>query len=202
MYFIFLTRCCKPDNIRIIKYRLQEVFKKSVNKPMYEQVIIVDPLAQNIDRFNVFKDSNTKVVFVSEKENRDDYMAKNMDDILSTYEDRDDAYVYILDDDNVIDYRFLDICKKCNGEDLIFFKIHPCTGWASPNIANTKHAVGNVDWANFITKLSVMKRLKIYKEGDSSRCCDGYFASRALEDGCSTRFIEECLGYYNFLPKP
>jgi hypothetical protein len=202
MNFVFLTRCFKPTNLEAIKSRLKEVFHHTSHT--YRHFIVVDMTrAESLEPFADFCDPNTTVVFSNEKPQADEYNTKAIDEVLAAYYTPRETFVYILDDDNTISKDFLRVCDYCEhnaGADALVFQIasRPELG---QEFIRPGEAIGKIDWANFLTRLDVMKRLKIFT-GTDSQTADGQFFNRMLEKGLCILYTNEELCFYNALPKP
>lgn len=202
MNIVFITRCFKPTNLEAIKSRLQGVFAGT--RHTYRHFIVVDMTrAENPEPFADFFDPNTTVVFSNEKPPADEYNTNAIDEVLATYYTPHETFVYILDDDNTISKDFLRVCDYCEhnaGADALVFQIasRPELG---QKFIRPGEAIGKIDWANFLTRLDVMKRLKIFT-GTDSQTADGQFFNRMLEKGLCILYTNEELCFYNALPKP
>lgn len=202
MNIVFITRCFKPTNIEAIKTRLKEVFHHTSHT--YRHFIVVDMTrAESPAPFADFCDPNTTVVFSNEKPQADEYNTKAIDEVLAAYYTPHETFVYILDDDNTISKDFLRVCDYCEhnaGADALVFQIA-----SRPELGHEFNrpgeAIGKIDWANFLTRLDVMKRLKIFT-GTDSQTADGQFFNRMLEKGLCILYTNEELCFYNALPKP
>ena len=202
MNFVFLTRCFKTTNLEAIKRRLQEVFAST--RHTYRHFIVVDMTrAENPAPFADFCDPHTSIVYSNEKPPADTYNTKAMDEVLKSYWVPNETFVYILDDDNTISKDFLRVCDYCEhnaGADALVFQIasRPDLG---QKFIKPGEAIGKIDWANFLTRLDVMKWLKIFT-GTDSQTADGQFFNRMLEKGLCILYTNEELCFYNALPKP
>ena len=202
MNIVFITRCFKPTNLEAIKARLKEVFSGTAHT--YRHFIVVDMTrAESTAPFADFCDPNTTVVFSNEKPQADEYNTKAIDEVLATYYTPHETFVYILDDDNTISEDFLRVCDFCEhnaGADALVFQIgsRPELG---QRFIKPGEAIGKIDWANFVTRLEVMKRLKIFT-GTDSQTADGQFFNRMLERDAAILYVDEPLCFYNALPKP
>ena len=199
MHFLFLTRCYNSTNIQTIKENLRSIFnnQKQDTHHTYQQVLLVDMDRSKLkeEDFSLFQDSNTEVHFVYNKKDR--FLAYAIDDYLETIE-QENTYVYILDDDNLIKENFLDVCNYVEDNDIVIFKLENKTWLAGESIL--KGANAKTDWANCLTKLSIMKQ---YKVGCSySHNCDGQFVDKVIKANAKVKILNEQFGYYNKLPKP
>ena len=203
MNIVFITRCFKPTNLETIKSRLKEVFA-GTTRHTYRHFIVVDMTrAESPAPFADFCDPNTTVVFSNEKPPADEYNTKAIDEVLAAYYTPRETFVYILDDDNTISKDFLRVCDYCEhnaGADALVFQIasRPELG---QKFIRPGEAIGKIDWANFLTRLDVMKWLKIFT-GTDSQTADGQFFNRMLEKGLCILYTNEELCFYNALPKP
>ena len=196
MRFIFVTRCYKPDNLDQVKKSVQDAFKNSAHT--YEQIIVVD-LTHGAypDVFHPFIDDNTSIVYVTRKESNDPQLSQGMDEALSVLHD-EDAYVFVLDDDNLLHPDFLAICDECHGEDAIIFRIENRMHLGGHEVLDM-NPVGHIDWANYITRLPIMQRLKIYHPEGPLRCSDGVFFDYMKRNNCTFHFVNRALAWYNKL---
>ena len=191
MHFIFLTRCFTPDNIQTIKNSIREVFQ-ACGRHTYKHVLMVDMshTGTKEEQFDCFVDRNTVVHYVHNK--KDQYMYNDIDDYLEALPDQD-AYVYVLDDDNILKPEFTQVCDTSENVDLIIFKLEGHAGWGDKGCR-----AGNVDIGNYITKLSILKKYK-FDVQRSSRNADGEFVVKLRSNKCSIVYIKDYLGYYNKL---
>lgn len=198
MNFFFLTRCYRPDNIPRIQQNLKEVFAGSAHE--YSHCVVVDLThgAKPHD-FNELCNRNTDVLFICQKPANDSQNTFGMDEAVGQFAEAG-SYVFVLDDDNLLHPRFLEICEECGGEDAVVFKIEGRPELGNPfSLSGRNNPVGHVDWANFITRAEVMKRLKVTYDFNPPRCEDGVFFSKLMSAGCSIKFVDKVLAYYNRL---
>lgn len=199
MNFVFLTRCYKyTSNLEIIKNNLKGIFQGS--KHTYEHIITVD-LSHGYpkEEFLALQDSVTQVILIDSKEKQDTQLTMGMDTALSLANVKLDSYVYVLDDDNLLHPNFLKVCDYIKDFDAVVFKIEGRTNLGNPSIMSI-YPVGHIDWANYITKYEVMKKLKIY-DPVGTRCEDGLFFNKLKMNGYKITFIDEILAFYNKLPR-
>ena len=172
----------------------------------YIHIIVVD-LSHGylISDFSQLNDRNTRVCFVSGREDKDIQDTIGIDKavnnrIASMMFKPEDSYVYILDDDNLPHPDFLRVANYISGEDAIVFKLVGRPELGNASIMNERSSIGYIDWANFITKLTTMRKLGVYDK-DGTRCEDGIFFQKLKDNNCFFKFVEETLGYYNRLPR-
>lgn len=193
MHIVFITRCYKPTNIQKIKDNLKEVFSKQTNFT-YQQYLVVDMTHGGTeDQFNFFKDDLTHVQFAYEK--IDQYNC-NYIDLLVDKINKENTFVYILDDDNLIKKEFLNIFNNYNNEDMIIFHNDGHNCYKDGIIR-----VGGIDMCNFITKLQTMKQIKFY-DGEDSYSCDGRFAVKVLKSQKKILYLKDSCVIYGALSKP
>lgn len=202
MNFFFLTRCYQPGNIQRIKDNLAEVFAGSGHG--YRQCIVADLThgATGAD-FCPFIDDNTEASFTFKKPEKDTQNTYGMNYAI-LHIAREDEYIYVLDDDNLLHPRFPEVAEKAENSDFfdaVVFKIE-----GRPELGNlimqVENAVGRIDWANFITKGETMKRVGLKDCLYPPRCEDGIFFSKLLACGhYHIKWVDEVLAYYNKLPR-
>ena len=193
MNFFFITRCYRPDNIATIQQNLKDVFAGSVHD--YKHCVVADLThGKREDDFSGFYDLKTEILFSPTKIEGDTQNTFGMDTAVEKFAG-DDDFVFVLDDDNFLHPRFLDVCDECTGDDAcIVFKIENRPELGNPNKILVGNPVGHIDWANFIVKASVMKRLKVFHAGI---CEDGLFFQKLVSAGCSIHVVDKVLSYYN-----
>lgn len=194
MHFIFLTRTHNPICIQTIKNDIKVVFDNQPNDThhTYEHVLMVDCTHFGVtdDKFSIFEDEHTHVHFVRKK--ADYYLSADIDDYMETVTN-EDAYVYIIDDDNTIHPDFLQVCDECNGADMLIFKIARLPYYGNPGCR-----LGSVDSANYITKVSIFRKCKM-SHIEWSRAHDGIFVERVRAAKFNIQYSPKNLGYYNHL---
>lgn len=194
MHFVFLTRCTRPENITKVEESVASVFKNTEHT--YKHIVIMSS-----EDSNSLFERNCNVsfmIFNNSYEDKKNYFMKSMDACIAEIEDN--AYIYVLDDDNILHFKFLDVCSEINDEDAVVFQVEGKRTWGKSNLTPDT-AVGNIDWANFITKAKVMKELKVYNEEDVSSHCDGVFFRKLLMNGYKIKYTPKTLAYYNRLNK-
>ena len=206
MHFIFVTRTYKPNsNIGLIKNCLRGMFMDSEHTYLH---LIVADLSHGymIPLFKQYQDRNTRVCLVGGREKKDIQDTIGIDKavnhpIASMMYKPEDCYVYVLDDDNLPHPCFLNVVNYINGdEDAIVFKVAGRPELGNSSIMNERNSIGYIDWANFITRLPVMRKLGVYDK-DGTRCEDGIFFQKLKDNHLSVRFTEEVLGFYNRIPR-
>lgn len=202
MNIVFITRCFKPTNLEAIKSRLKEVFHHTSHT--YRHFILVDMTrAESPAPFADFCDPNTTVVFSNEKPPADEYNTKAIDEVLATFNPPNpwDYWVYVLDDDNAINENFLILCERepkfC---EAVIFKVADHPDWGN-HINFWENAVGKVDWANFVTRMDIMQRVKVF-DGTHSQTADGEFINKLNNMNATILYMGEEIATYNALPKP
>lgn len=196
--FLILTRCYKPDNLEAVKKSIQEVFVDSQHG--YRHLILAD-LTHGTDReaFERFADDKTGIFYVESKNDNDSQITEGMDNALATVKPvSENEYVYVLDDDNILHPAFLHVAEYCKGEDAVVFKIE-----GRPDLGNkdilSMYPVGHIDWANYVTKLTTMQRIKVYHLDGPRRCEDGVFFDHMKRENCTFAFADRVMAYYNKL---
>ena len=194
MHIVFITRCYKPTNIQIIKNNLKEVFSSS-SEHTYQQYLVVDMThGEKQEDFNAFKDNVTSVWFTYQKVDRYNY--DGVDKVVSTI-NKENTFIYVLDDDNLIKDNFLHIFDNYNNEDMIVFPDDdPVCYHYGDEICE-----GGLDLCNYITKLETMKQLKFY-DGRESASSDGRFAVKVLKSQKKMLYLKDAFVIYGTLPKP
>ena len=197
MNFIFLTRCYSPKNIGTIKENIKSTFNGTMHT--YKHLIVVDLTHESSrNQYLEFTDNNTILYFIKNKAKIDTQNTFGMDASLALINGY--YYVYVLDDDNILHPDFLNVCSEINDEDAVVFKIEGKENLGNPSIFNYNTPVGHIDWSNFIFKLNVAKRLKI-GDDKGTRCEDGLFFKKLIDNKCSIKFIDNIYAYYNKLPR-
>lgn len=193
MRFILITRCYKPTNIETIRQNIKQVFADTQHS--YLHILVVDAShGVPSEAFSKYADPYTKVYYLN-KVKQDTQNTRGIDHALQF--ESGHAYVFILDDDNLLHPDFLKIADSCT-DDAVVFKIEGRESLGNRSIMQ-QDPVGRIDWANFVTRLDVMKRLKAQNDGI---CEDGIFFRKLKSNNCSIRFLDDVAAYYNKLPKP
>lgn len=198
MNFTFLTRCYRPDNIDKVKQSISSVFNNAVHT--YRHIILVD-LTHGTDRhlFDGFADQHTSIFYVEGKNDNDSQCTEGMDRTLAQLEPVcENDYIYILDDDNLLHPDFLSIADDCDGADAVVFRIIGRPTLGTSEIMFT-YPVGHIDWANYVTKLATMKRIKVYHLDGPRRCEDGVFLDHMKRENCTIKFVNKEIAWYNRL---
>jgi len=198
MNFTFITRCYTTERLDRIKQNVADTFRDTEHT--YRHCIIADLThGTPLDSFIRFNDYRTFVTYVKEKDRSDPQCSVGMDKTLAPLVPVGDMdYVFVLDDDNLLHPDFLSVCDACHGEDAIIFKIEGRPELGNPSILNM-YAVGHIDWANYITKLEIMQRIKIYHLDGPLRCSDGVFFEHMKNEHCTFKFIDSVNAWYNRL---
>lgn len=198
MHFFFVTRAYQTGNLQKIKDNIRGVFAGSEHS--YRHCIVVDlSHGGNMDDFAVFGDSHTEVLFTRMKPEKDSQNANGLQAAAFLAENESD-WVYVLDDDNLLHPRFLDVCDHIDGnEDAIVFKIEGRPELGNPDIYATDNAVGKIDWANFIFKANTVSRFGLKDCIKPPRCEDGIFFGKLVRNKCTIAFLNDELAYYNKL---
>ena len=194
---VFLTRTYKPNsNIGLIKYCLRGMFYDSCYT--FRHVIIVDTARYHNDKdWMEYEHRNTSVI-LHDKMEKDTQNTLGIDYALETLPINDNDYVYVLDDDNIIHPRFIELLQKyVKGEDVIVFQCEERPELGKPQIM-AQSTVGRIDWCNFLTKARLMRELKVYDPA-GTRCEDGLFFNKVKYSGCNIKFIEDEFAFYNKL---
>lgn len=201
MHFIFITRCYRPTNIAQIQQNLREVFRNTEHT--YRQFLLIDLThGESVLDFYQFADDKTTLHLVTEKPAIDTQATEGMDKALDTVKPDDNVYVYVLDDDNIVHPDFLHVADYCHGEDAVVFKIAGKPYLGNKAILTSRCPIGHIDWANYVTKLTTMQRIKVYKPDGPRRCEDGVFFDHMKRNNCTLVFVDKVMAYYNKLSKP
>lgn len=208
MHCIFITRCYKATNIQTIKENLKDVLHvDGVRRHTYTHIILADLTrggmsVEDVIDFDDFR--QTISLITAEKAHRDEYQTQAIDYYLEQIDVNGAlTFVYILDDDNQITPDFLNALDACEegDPDAVVFKVYGHPQWGDISILD-HDAIGNIDWANMLVRLDVMRRLKVYTLGADSQKSDGLFFEKMKRDGCAIKFLNQICGRYNALPKP
>jgi hypothetical protein len=193
MKFYFVTRCTRLQNIQQIKDSIKNVFADKEHT--YIHILLVDAThGMKREDFEGFADEHTHVHFIDWKPDGDVFVTRGIDDVLAKY--NDDAYVYMLDDDNILRHNFLDVCEYIDKDyDVIVFRVEHFSHLGDKQIM-WKDPVGLIDWSNFIATLSTYHKCKVYHP-ERRYCDDGMFILYAKRANCRFRFIDKVFGYYN-----
>ena len=176
MNIIFLTRCYKPDNIQAIKDNLKDVFSNQTEHS-YVQYLVVDmSYDQKLQTFNQFVDEHTRTFFVYNK--RDHYNNWGLDQLIKRLQGDQNTWVYVMDDDNLINSNFLKAFDGYKDEDVLVVNSNHFK-YAVPLPPN--RIVGYIDTSSYIVKLRVRKEVPVYVEGQNSYSADGKFFQRLVK---------------------
>lgn len=197
MNIIFITRCYKPTNIQRIKDNLKSIFEKQDNIS-YVQYLLVD-LTYNEPQqnFKVFEDEHTRVHFTYNK--KDHYNNFGLDEVIKSIPDDQNTFVYVLDDDNLINENFTKVFDSYQGEDIIF--VNARRFQLTPPI-KVGRVVGYVNTSNYIVKLKARKETPIYVEGEKSYPADGKFFQNLLKKDYSIKYLNYDVCGYNVMSRP
>ena len=199
MHFTIITRCFEPNTLQQIKENVANVFSKQTEHD-YTNLILVDLTHGEVEQhFKNFADEKTKVYFVYQKDKEDRHICEGVDRMLENYNEQ--GYVYMLDDDNLLRENFLDVVKEIDPttDDVVLFRVqdHPC--WAvEEKIKRRKDAFCIVDWSCILTKLNVMKDLKVFVP-KTPRQADGRFINKVLRSDYNIKYLTNIYGVYNIL---
>ena len=172
MNIIFITRCYKPTNLQQSKDNLREVFANQVEHT-YVQYLLVDmSYGETEEHFKCFEDENTKVVFIYNK--KDYYNNYGIDQVVNSIEDDQNTWIYVFDDDNLLNKDFINIFDEYEGEEVLV------VNWNKPH-CTVGNVVGKVDTCNYIVKLRVRKETPVYYEGFKSYPADGVFFENLMK---------------------
>lgn len=200
MHFTIITRCYEPDHLQQIKENVASIFNKQTEHN-YKHLILADLTHGEVEQhFKDFADNNTQINFVHQKDKEDKHICQGVDRMLENY-NQELSYVYMLDDDNLLRQNFLDVAKEFNPEtdDVIIFKVQGHKNWAREDIITKRHsALGILDWSCILTRLDVMKDLKLYIP-QSPRQADGRFINKVLKSNYHIKYLEQVFGIYNVL---
>ena len=201
MKCLFLTRCYKTTNLKRIQENIRDVFRGSVHQ--YKHAILFDStIYKKLDFPRDIFNCDTNLYICYKKDKNDAYMTEFIDYTLERYAPlRKDVYVYVLDDDNLIMPEFLSVLDETKDEHAVVFKVDGHPEWGTDRI-KPGHAVGKIDWSNFITRIDVMKNHKVFHRMTDSQKADGIFFNNLLTLGMNIKFIDRVCGCYNALPKP
>lgn len=198
MHFFFVTRAYQTGNLQIIKDNIRVVFAGSEHS--YRHCIVSD-LSHGVafEDFDEFCDEITDIAGSLDKDPHDSQNTGGMQSAI-THGANDSDWVYVLDDDNLLHPRFLDVCDHIDGnEDAIVFKIEGRPELGNPDIYATDNAVGKIDWANFIFKANTVSRFGLEDCIKPPRCEDGIFFGKLVRNKCTIAFLNDELAYYNKL---
>lgn len=171
-----ITRCYKTTNIQKIKDNIRGVFA-SKKEHSYVHYLLVDmSYNQPQQSFKCFEDEHTKVVFIYDK--KDYYNTWGIDQIVQSIPADQNGWVYILDDDNIINNNFTSIFDSYQGEDILLVDSNAYKYTSPPIIGKV---IGYIDISNYVIKLDVFKNNNIYVEGHRSYTSDGAFFESLLK---------------------
>lgn len=184
MNIIFITRCYKPTNLQAIKDNLKEVFQKQ-SKHTYVQYLLVDmSYNQPEDSFKCFEDEHTKVLFVYNK--KDYYNNFAVDQLIQNLVESQNSWVYVLDDDNLINSNFLIALDYQQNADVLVINSNQFSYKVPLPLGKI---VGYIDTSSYIVKLNVRKEVPVYVEGESSYAADGKFFENLMKKQYKIKYI-------------
>lgn len=191
MNIIFITRCYKPTNLQTIKDNLKNVFQKQ-NEHSYVHYLLVDmSYGEKDSAFKCFEDEHTKAIFTYNKV--DYYNNYGIDLLCKMLEDNQNTWVYILDDDNLINDNFIKALNSYVDEDVLVVNSNQFS-YKSPLPANK--VVGYIDTSSYIVKLKARKETPVYVEGQNSYAADGVFFENLMKKQYKIKYT-----YLNALTK-
>ena len=170
MNVIFVTRCYKPTNLQAIKDNLKEVFAKQTEHSYVHYLVVDMSYDEKQKTFNQFADEHTKVFFVYNK--KDYYNNWGMDQLFKRLEGDQNTWVYVMDDDNLINSDFLKALDSYTDEDVLVVNSNHFSYQAPLPIDKI---VGYIDTSSYIVKLKARKEVPVYVEGQISYAADGRF---------------------------
>ena len=197
---IIITRTFNSTNLPIIKENLKSVLLE--HNVDYVHYLAVDlTRGATKEQFLQFEDERTKCYFIQKKKEKDTYCSWNIDQLISHV--KEEGYVYMLDDDNLLAENFYQLNKfDCKETPVLVFNVHfkrPInlyTGVINP-IARGQ-AVGRIDVSNYLVDIQLYRKLK-YGTDLNSQQSDGIFFNKLLQSGVAVKYLNQFYGNYNAL---
>ena len=207
-YNVFIiTRCCRPDNLDRILNNLNKTFQNTEFNFTWLIACNAKFLNQNhVDLLNktlVPKDNRNVVLAKLFKPNgcfRFDSDLINM--AFFSEEVKNQDYVYVLDDDNIIHENFLNILRKYieSNFDLLTVNIKDYLGNINnlPIFCHTK-----IDTANMIFNYEYLKNMGGFNCSyiNTSYVEDFLTMSKAIQNNAKIIYSQEIGAYYNYLKR-
>lgn len=186
MNIIFVTRCYKPTNLQAIKDNLKEVFQGQTEHS-YVQYLLVDmSYGQKEQAFYKLEDEHTKVNFIYNKQ--DYYNNSSIDQLANRLHEDQNSWLYVLDDDNLINKNFLNVFNDYKGEDVLVVDSNYLRFLTLPTAGRV---IGAVDYCNYIVKLNVKKQIKLIQQGEKSYQTDGRFFLHLMQKQYKFKFTHQ-----------